>query len=473
MKPVNTIRVLILYQGKESGRFLKDAKNYINEQQISSRVAGKIQFHCEKLSEGGDRDFSENIYQKLLEKIQSCDYAVALVTYDKRFASLAGNLWLEIGLWCGIKDPKSIMVLVQDVPDDWNEDLKGPFPVDVPSNIKGQVATRFKNTDALKKSILEFVIRKISKIFEEQIKVAMKKKQDTESSTEDEPDSAGTVYAEKLDKISYSFFQGKKEPEDIEDFLLCNNPEDCQYHKGELYSFSSELLRICKDSWEYDKIFTYLWKIGYWLNSLTDTKNPPDKEKRIYYHQQLIPTLKSLVSWIEGLIKKSDNSDLKVWEKLQMYFEYRILLFAKYEEKFEKKVPKFLHAVSLKKLKDGIGIFTKWAQSYLDNPEQYNIPVPVKKKSLSNPRIEKMDNAKEFTMDMSILLEFFWRKYNDNCLTLIDEELNGVQDKLEMAEKLNTISNKFPHYLNSAIYPRKWHRTAEERQKDNIDFSAL
>jgi hypothetical protein len=131
----NKFTILLIFQGLRANRYVKHVRDLLSQRE-----------YCVLQTWDKSPNLQDDILSRFRTDVDRSDAAICIVTPDLRAASTAGNLWLEIGLWCGLKSEHTLLVCAQDSPK-----------VDLPSDIRGRVARRFKTETELDDDVLRHI----------------------------------------------------------------------------------------------------------------------------------------------------------------------------------------------------------------------------------------------------------------------------------------------------------------------------
>lgn len=93
------LNVVIFFQGDEANPFRDALLGAVrNNTEMSKLYDIRIVSHSPS-------DGEENVHQRVVRAVHTADAAVAILSEDPRPACQAGNMWHEVGLWYGMKQP--------------------------------------------------------------------------------------------------------------------------------------------------------------------------------------------------------------------------------------------------------------------------------------------------------------------------------------------------------------------------------
>jgi hypothetical protein len=442
------LKVLIVYQGDSSSEFRKHIVEIITEynQKVDNANITPMLF------KGGGDSFESATYKHLRKYIISCDAAIAIVSSDKRYSSSAGNLWFEMGLWCGINLEKNLLVLVQEQPSNYDEQTNGKFPVDAPSNIVGQTAPRFKTKKGIDGPVNRFIGNKLA----DKLKSIAKK----------------TAPFTCKDKIISTIARAYS-VDDIENFYKCPNDDQyCTDNKFELYCTISELMRMENCNGEHGIIQHGISKIENLLDRIITlgveygAHGPKGNQE---FRRQSIMLIannlySSLIEFSDNLrnlvVRESYDDKLDAWGRFKMFCVYRIQVAAKLFNHNHN----LIKGVELQKTYRGIDSFVLWANDYLREKHKYIDPLLKLVLPKRDENLEKLQDIKDFVSGLYHILDVI---YSENFLMYFasfkenDTVIDNVQD---LPGELEKIRNNFPQ--SCPHFPNIWPRTETEKNTD-------
>ena len=130
------LKVLQIYQGNNYSKFSGAVQDAVLQAQ---HVPYKV-------TDSPPNFGAHDIYTRCRRAIIESDACIAVLTRDGRDASKAGNLWLEVGLWLGLKRADNLLLLLEDARN-----------VEAPSDIPGYVSNRIKEPSDVSAPITRFL----------------------------------------------------------------------------------------------------------------------------------------------------------------------------------------------------------------------------------------------------------------------------------------------------------------------------
>jgi hypothetical protein len=146
------LKVLLLYQFDHSiedspaSRFVSDTQNDLNGMHFEG-----FEVHVVRLSSHANPDAGNTILMNLATAVGDCDYAIALLTFDSRPASVAGNLWYEVGYWLARREGQLLMIKHN------SDDSSINSSVEIPTNLSGLVYKDAKTSLEAKAHFTDFL----------------------------------------------------------------------------------------------------------------------------------------------------------------------------------------------------------------------------------------------------------------------------------------------------------------------------
>ena len=441
------LKVLILYQGDEAPKFRGHIGEYINKLDLPELGS---QGTVKPIIYQGEGDtFDAETYRGFRSYVFDCDIAIAILTKDQRASSTAGNLWFEIGLWCGLKSDKDILVLVQSPPSNYDEKKNGEFPVKLPSDVQGKAAPRFCTAKETNGYILKFLLKKL--------------KEKAESITKNV-----TVY-KCMDKIRHTIANGCDE-DDIQCMIGCSGEYDCcTDNRRELFCLASELIRMEECNGEHFLIQTSLFKIRNSLNRIIDLRY--NSNLHWTYSLREIKSqekeLKAHINELYGILekvfdRKFYNDNLRVWERFLKFCEYRIQVAANFARYYGGEPKRF----DFIDLHERAKHFVEWLEEFLHTPGKYINPLRNGKKNIRDENVERMFDSEIFATEMAQILDTLGSNSFFNYLKVLIDNHIEVNKRDNTASGLNKIRTNLPHNIPKSGSPRIWPRTEEEKSED-------
>jgi hypothetical protein len=415
---------LLVYQGEEAGSFIRHIKDLLTQRQILYRVTSQ------------DPDNMENdIYRRFYDVALGCEAAISIVTRDARPASKAGNLWLETGLWLGLKSESTLMLCVQKHQD-----------VEVPSDLLGRVGCRFVSEKDLDQYILSHIHYVEKKLRGEQY--PLKEEYAFQSRIRDT--LIPTLSVEEKEMLSHCAIDG--------------NQREC-VHKRESLRFISELLRMGKVSREYCVLTECLLQIARFSAETlaTDELDTTPIERRRERHtrmKKLDESLKRLQKGAQRLLTRSHQADQleSEWERLERYFSYRLSCANDLQTKN-------LTKSEIKELEESTQAFLEWAQDYLQHYKKwkyFNDGCPRGERGVDHEAEREanrvLDYGAEYAQNVGFLLRSIADQYFMGCRTAIKHSITNSTELERLPMAFHDIRENFPHNVKSAYLPRIWPR---------------
>ena len=92
-----------------------------------------------RISSDGADTAAGTLFDRIRADCQNVHAVVAILSRDPRRALKAGNLWLELGLWLGTRDPELLCICRQKHPEVVSERLI--------SDLSGMISREFRTED--------------------------------------------------------------------------------------------------------------------------------------------------------------------------------------------------------------------------------------------------------------------------------------------------------------------------------------
>ncbi len=416
-------KALILYQGQNSSPLKEETVSYLSTQK-----------HFDPITlNDGNNAFGQILYAKLIGTLANCQIAIALITPDPRPSSSSGNIWIEIGLWCGIKSPNSLLMLA-------HEDV-----TDLPSNILGNVIKRFNSIDTVKSAISDF------------ISVAFSQNQIPYINIYNNFDEIAT-------KISYGFTERMHDIASIHQLLKCDDHNVNCFHKENLYHFGSELMRIRTTMREHFTIQYCLSRIEYYISRIEQLRSPKDEDLRLIKAEhlyQLISFMKTFSK--EHLVRTTDEKDFDPIQRLKQFLEYRLQV----ARKQQLRGVKFQGIGSANSIMLHLDSFIKWLDESLEHQEKYDHSLTIFDKESRKSLHKALLFSREMTIVLNELGSILYTEIHEH----ITNHLNKIDNISKLAIAISAImEQQFPHNKVEVDTIRIWPRTAEEKKLDENNF---
>lgn len=427
-------QVLIIYQGEEKERSQQFVEHIAN-------IVNSCQYFKPEVINYGPNTFDKKILDEFYSLVYQCDLAIAILLKDGRKASEAGNLWLELGIWCGIKSPNNLLFFVED-----SEGAK------FPSDVGGILIPRFKKPEDLDGEIHEFLFNYNKSSFE----------------SKNTHDNDGN-YLDNF-KIKDTITNRSGTIQDISSLFLCNKEDsECTYRQ-ELFYFISELLRMGRSNYEHAIIEKCLFLISKLIDRIITTyyytgqRKMMAKNERQTLMLELDNIFQILYQTGEKLLERTDSNktpEKDVWQRIKYYLNYRLTIAQKNQNPNNT-------FYGLRYSGEQLNEFIKWCKQYHDTDSNLHDTLfcPEKKE---DKLIETMDNHGRLARIMAWELERLGRDYFYTCREIISSGLKEIEHVSHIPHKLMNIRNKLPHNNTTVTLPKIWPRNSEERKEsENI-----
>jgi hypothetical protein len=106
--------IVIFFQGEEEASMARPCAELLESVTNHWGTKGDPFFTGKILDRWSELDFSQEIYNNLTDTVDTATAAFALLTWDKRPASIAGCLWMELGHWLARKRRDRLFIFVQN-----------------------------------------------------------------------------------------------------------------------------------------------------------------------------------------------------------------------------------------------------------------------------------------------------------------------------------------------------------------------
>lgn len=440
-------QVLLIYQGVPSEVIRASLRSYISGLRP---VGAYIPRDVTEL-----RTLGTSYYSQLLELMDQCGKAIAVVTPDVRRASAAGNLWFESGLWLAKRPAETLLLIYQEHDD-----------VEVISDLDGHPAFKFATITEVESKIAEHLLPR-----------------DHESDKKGNDRFLDGKY-NNIYRVRDTIGSGKKliNPESPR---LCktSSQNGCAY-RAESTLFISELLRMGRANWEHASIQSLLRRIGYLCTLVIRSSegavgmtvraqkryNMEQKKIRQDGLENLSWELDQLRHVSSELLERKDNPNethKDPWTRLKEYFNYRIEVGQKYQEKYRTSVRKHKHYPSLR---ENVERFCRWAEKMISTDIKATAyylsgwsSVGGKDDTFAH-ELETFAHELEvhgrFASDVAEILELLGNTYFSTCRAVIKDNLAAANEPEDLHGQLNKIRNLLPHNDNlpESCLPNIWPR---------------
>lgn len=305
-------RIAILYQGENATDYRKhvvERLKYCNAEPVEAAF-----------NEEGHED-DVRINERVISDMMKCDGAIALLTKDTRAASACGNLWLEVGLWIGLKSRRTIRIIQEGQPDDWDAGKDGEWPVKLPSNILGEFCPVFNTNDKLSELVAVFV---------EKMRDILRPSLNVDTHTEE------GVFIDELKIIDVLMSDNAVwKPNDIHFCQDRKEKYECSYRK-ETIGLLCEFLRMRECSWEdwlievcFHRLY-HLCRAALQVDYMESIKDPVTQGDIRQSAIDEIHNILNLLCTTAGKLLKIPNGKSVTgsdeWHKLSGYLFYRLNL---------------------------------------------------------------------------------------------------------------------------------------------------
>jgi hypothetical protein len=450
--PEYSIKLLILYQGNDAKKL---ADNLIEP--LSKELGGDIQ--CTPKTVGFQKDISNNyVKDRYIEMIEWADAAIAIICFDDRFASEAGNIWFEIGWWYAKKPEKSIAICLQE-----------HEKVEVISNIKGIVIPTFNNLDDII-DIAKDLVREVGdKIYPR-----------TDTNQDKYLNGKYSDYLKIRDTIgSYTW-----QPEDA---LYCQHLNKsvehdlktiCKFRKSSTI-FISELLRMGRVNRENIYIRQLLNEVVFYADLALETESiffesqnneMTIKNLRHQYRRRYLTIMVNKLSRLESIINELIQSRCKLyvvpakdpWEKLKFFIQYRIKIVVENKDQFNINIMDH----QLDKIYSNVETLVDWARNVLANDIEENNFYKYRRgeKKQSEDAAIKIEKFVTYMKDFIAILDTLNYEYFNNCRKKMNSCFNIDSNPFhDIINTLNYVTNELPQNTNEYILPHIWPDEKEGR----------
>lgn len=434
------INVIVLFQG---GLGESLAKSVCDGLRKANHPYSTYNINPFRLSDG--ENSADIVHEKLIKTIKIYDNAIAIISFDPRPASSAGNIWMEIGLWCGVKSRSNLLICMQEHTD-----------VKMISNMEGIVQNSFKydpNETTNLSNASDTIIKKFYQFIQNQ------KETKSKNFLKEE--------AKKLAKIKNTILDGADHIQDVSQLFICNKtgePINCD-KKSVLFQFSSELMRMGKSSWEHNYIQFSLSEIGSILNLIVKTyqrelKDEKDKlyayENRMELLRELRETVSKLLVFFKDTVQRDGYKEkLKPVEKLKKYINYRIDIAEIYFQ--TKKHAKFPRGSceNCQQLKERVeSFFVKWLDKFPKIITQYE-NFDFNPKGKDEVGWSDLYHYKDVALQLSKLFEILGDNFFDETRKVFKEERGKILNSGEVTKIIADIPEKLPHNFSQTV-PAIW-----------------
>lgn len=444
-------RIVILYQGPEGTPI---RKHVLERLKHYGAEPVEVAFNEEALED------DIRINSRVISAFMKCDAAIALLTKDPRKSSAVGNLWLEVGLWIGLKSRETIRIFQQEHPDDWDVKKDGEWPVKLPSNILGESCPRFKTNEELSERVAVFV---------EKIRNKMRPHICVDTHTFD------GVYRDGL-KIK-DILMNKQALWEPANLHLCQEREEepsCVYRK-ESIGLLCELFRMRQSSrehWLLEACFhrlRHLCKIAVVTDYMKADPftSAEQRQKAIDEIHQIVNLLLSTAK--ELLIRPSVKGTTvdDEWERLRFYLNYRLNLTYYLRERS-------LPSKSVKKLhRQDVDFFCDWAKELADpnykSLSYYNNGFkPFGPRNQEILAVRRYKKCQGIARGISNALAFLAYEFFSQCDNIINENVVALTDYRKITESIRKVRNGFPQNRPESKLPRIWPRSTRDNEAQQV-----
>ena len=416
--------VLLLYQGDI-------AHDVVDQLLLEFRKHSD--FELIKVSDN-DGTFDVELVNECTDKIQNCKAAIAVVAPDPRNSIKAGNIWFEIGLWCGLRSKDTLWFAVAEEVGD-----------DLPTDVVGHAEPRFKSVDQLCKQILGF-LDNLSR-------------RGAFGEVDTDYDAEQKVYDTIVRRWNSAGNTNR--------LYQCGNRKDgtdCAYRR-EFTRFLSELLRMGRSNREHAVIEDCIHQMPQILESiiptlsgsrLTEIKNPVAVPKRRTEIRKLTKVLRRLRQTSELLLERKNRPGTEPWQRVYHYLCYRMEVAQKVTDNdLRNRLQE--DTVSLPDLLSGLPDFIKWAANCEDASSGYgNSVIYVASVKDANEHMSRLYDMLRMTTGIGIVLEYFGQVYFGLCRDIIKTGLAQAGGMASMPTKVEGIRRGLPHNNSKVILPKIW-----------------
>lgn len=433
-------RIAIFYQGEEA----KGYRQHIVEKLLECGAEPDEAIFNKK---GHDDDVSFN--KRVICLLSECDGAIALLTKDKRAASAYGNLWLEVGLWIGLKSSKTIRIFQEEQPDDWDVSKDGEWPVKLPSNMGWGNSPTFKTEDRLSELVIEFV---------EKIRGFLRPFSINGAHTEK------GIYIDEL-KIKHILMNDNSvwEPSELH---LCQNRDEkyeCHYRK-ETIGLLCEFFRMREYGWVHwltEACFhrlSHLCKVAVLTDYMGNIPILRAEQRQIAIDEiheivhLLGVTAEKFLKWPAG----ADVTARNKWEKLRVFLVYRLNLCYYLRERCAS------DDTARATYEENVKYFCSWAEElskndYTTNSYYYDGFEPFGVGNTASQQMAgRFQKCHRIARDISKSLALLGSEFFSECGDVIKESIDKLTDSEGITNSLKKIRRSFPQNQHESKLPRIW-----------------
>ena len=421
-------RIVILYQGENATTYRKhvvERLKYYNAEPV------EVAFN----EEGYEDDVEIN--KRVIGDMMKCDGAIALLTKDTRAASACGNLWLEVGLWIGLKSRRTIRIIQEGQPDSWDKNEE--WPVKLPSNMLGEYCPEFKTNDKLSELINVFV---------EKIRSVLRPSSNVDNHTEKGIFIDELKIKDILMKDSIAWGPGE--------LYFCQERNEKNYeclYRKEMIVLLCEFLRMGECDWDHWLIevcfhrLTHLCKVAVLVDYMETIKDPITRAEQ---RQKAIDEIHDIVSLLGSNAEKSlkwpsgkEAVTSSGWEKLKDYLVYRLNLA--YCLKW--------HSVPNDRTRnsyiDDVNYFCAWAQELSNDDYKTHSYykegfIPFGSVNTASEMVLRFQNCLNIAKDISQSLSALKTEFFAQCCGAIENGTNILTDPSKFINSLRTIRGSLP-----------------------------
>ncbi len=418
-------QVLVLWQG-ERGKAYADAvhkavEDHPPEFGLSVKLVSQDRVCLER-----------QIYEGVRRDIAASSAAVAVIARDERRASEAGNVWLEIGLWCSLRSSRRLLVCM--------EKDEG---VAAASDVLGRVTPGFANAAELREHVQRFLFD----IF-----------------VDPAAEGDGWAFAERYpdhQKVKDTILNRHPDGSPtVEAVIGCSRHGDECPHREELFYLTSELLRMGRANREHAAIQSHLRTIAASCFVLAECMRLPEMyglpAARSAYYPRLRQAVEALQKTAQQLLGRHDRADrmhTDPWERISEYFSYRIQLAAGYAPARNRS------RISPGALARGLDEFLTWARRVVEDPDYEQ---EVRRTSVADGHessvYTQLSECGDYADCFSDVLDCFGEDYFRLCRKAITQGLGRIVDPGSIPEGIKAVRANLPHNRAKSKLPTVWPR---------------
>ncbi len=425
-------KVWIIFQGEKgkeivdsfSGKFHKFGNKYDTHFHLTS-------FHPDTTE--------ASIYSRVQQDAVECDAAIAIIADDDRHASVAGNLWFEIGLWLAQKPASRLIICKKG-----NVNLEEKHEQLI-SDIHGKPAPSFIDNEKIWTHIFEFVINL-------------------------NPQNCNlSIPYSKVNDI----FNRNGSPMWIsKETYHCgsNNNEVCGFREQSL-EFSAELLRMGKVNHERELLALIISKIACFsgvFRSVIENPNVPENQfaehlaqtSRNKMHQETLNKLSDALDEVKefgnDLIRASEHypKNYKPLDRVSEFLTFRIETCLELFEEI-----KLIKNIS--ESKDEIeSLFTCEIKNFIEFVKKYGGNQYLFKKEVQKTEVFYLIQDINTNCElMAKLLNALGNIYFNKCSKILKDGFEQMNEPKIFSTRIKQIISDLPHNDPNEKHQSIWHES--------------